>query len=121
MFIVTDSKTRQLTAESVETVKKHANLLTEVDESKLWDTGVVGFHSGEASSYAVFFYNCKIFGLRGMNEHVNLACEQFEFGEDSTGQFVMLNGRLSKNVLLSNKARKGFSRFWVFSGQQVKC
>ena len=37
-------------------------------------------------------------GLRGMNEHVNLQCEQFEFGENRIGKFVIFNGRQSKNV-----------------------
>jgi hypothetical protein len=60
---------------------------------------VIDLHSAEAlSSYAMFFYNCKIFGLRGMNEHVNLVFEQYEFGYHGTGEFLICNDRLSKNV-----------------------
>ena len=33
-----------------------------------------------------------------MNEHVNLVFEQYEFGCDNTGEFVIFNGWLSKNV-----------------------
>ena len=60
---------------------------------------MIDLHSAEAlSSYAMFFYNCKTFGLRGMKEHVNLVFEQYEFGYDGTGEFLICNDRLSKNV-----------------------
>ena len=36
--------------------------------------------------------------LRGTDEHVNLMFEQYEFGFDNTGEFVIFNDRLSKNV-----------------------
>ena len=61
-------------------------------------SGAVGFHTSKALSYGVFFYNCKVFGLRGMNEHVNLTVEQYEFGKDSLGEYLVFTSRMSKNL-----------------------
>ena len=42
----------------------------------------------EALSYSVYFYNCKVFCFRAMNEHVSLMVEQYEFGYDKDGDFI---------------------------------
>jgi hypothetical protein len=69
-------------------------------------SGTIGFQSAQALSYGVYFYNCKVFGFRAMNEHVNLMAEQYEFGVDETGEFVKFHGRVSKNVQGGLQQRK---------------
>ena len=49
-------------------------------------------------TFAVFFYNCKLFGLRGMDEHKDLASEQFNVSNDEIGKYVLFSSRVCKNV-----------------------
>ena len=51
-------------------------------------------------NFAVLFYNCKLFGLRGMDEHRDLASEQYNVSNDEIGKYmyVLLASRLCKNV-----------------------
>ena len=86
--------------------KSSADPLTSVDEGQLWSSGTFGFHSSQALSYAVYFYNCKVLGFRAMNEHINLSVEQYEFGVDKTGDFVKFHGRVLKNVQGGLQQRK---------------
>ena len=47
----------------------------------------------------VYFYNSKVFGLRAMDEHVNLQADQFTIGSDEYNcKFLQFQGRLSKTV-----------------------
>ena len=92
---------KQITSPGVGTTKNAADPLTLTGEELLWSSGTIGFPSLQALSYAVFFYNCKVFGFRTMNEHVNLVVEQYEVGVDETGEFIRFHGndgRVSKNV-----------------------
>lgn len=93
-----DSRMKEMTIAGIGTKKTSADPLTVDDEEQLWSTGTIGFHSAKALSYAVFFYNCKVFGFRAMNEHVSLMAEQYEMGADKDGEFITFNGRVSKNV-----------------------
>ena len=93
-----DSRMKEMTAKSIGVKTNSASPLSEDDEKQLWDSGAVGFHTSKALSYGVFFYNCKVFGLRGMNEHVNLTVEQYEFGKDSLGEYLVFTSRMSKNL-----------------------
>ena len=54
-------------------------------EKLLWDSGSINLVTALGLSYAVFFYNCKCFGLRGQDEHRNLSVTQFSFGNDNLG------------------------------------
>ena len=47
-------------------------------------------------SYAVFFYNCKTFGLRGNAEHKNLDASQFTFVSSDEGAYILFNAWNSK-------------------------
>lgn len=47
-----------------------------------------------------FFYDCKLFELRGRYEHNDLDISQFEIVDDDTGKFIQFVGR-------TNKAFKG--------------
>ena len=69
-----------------------------MDKEQLWCSGTIGFHSSKALSYSVYFYNCKLFGFRAMNEDVSLMFEQYELGSEKNGDFTTFNDRVSKNV-----------------------
>ena len=101
-----DSRMKEMTASGIGVKTNSASPLSRAEEKQLWDSGLIGFHSSKAVSYGVFFYNCKIFGFRAMNEHVNLMVEQYEFGKDSQGEFVIFTGRVSKNVQGGLEQRK---------------
>ena len=72
--------------------------MSEDDEKQLWDSDSVGFHTSKELSYGVFFFNCKVFGLRAIDKYVNLTVEQYEFGKGSLGEYMVFTGRVSKNV-----------------------
>ena len=59
-----------MTAKGIGVKMNSALPLSEDDEKQLWDSGADGLHMSKALSYGVFFYDCKMFGLRVMNEHV---------------------------------------------------
>ena len=106
-----DARMKQLTSSGVGSVKKQAQLLTEEHEAALWDKGVFSTSTSEGLLYVVFFYNCKLFGLRGGDEHRNLMREQFTISYDEVGQYLRFIGRSSKNVQGGLQQRKVSSRF----------
>lgn len=75
---------------------KQADPILPEDEAKLWDVGVFGKKNAEQLQKTIFFYACKIFGLRGCDEHHNLECEQFTIGSDKLGKFIQFTGRKTK-------------------------
>ncbi|XP_019637242.1 PREDICTED: zinc finger MYM-type protein 2-like [Branchiostoma belcheri] len=93
-----DARMKELTAQGVGTTKRQADPLTPEDEDTLWATGTVSTKTATGLSNGVFLYNCKIFGLRGMDEHRHLQVEQYAFGVDQTGRYMKFTGRVSKNV-----------------------
>ena len=48
----------------------------------------------------MFFYNCKAFNIRGLEEHVYLEAEQFSIKTDpeSKSRFIVFEDRVMKNV-----------------------
>ena len=94
---VLDAHMKELTAAGVGSVRKRAEPLSKQQE-QLWDTGVFNLDCAQGLTYLVFFYNCKLFGLRGGDEHRELCCEQFTVSFDDTGRFIRFVGRASKNV-----------------------
>ena len=50
---------------------RQANPILPEDEEKIWNQKVFGMQSSKPLQYTVFFYNCKLFGLRGYVEHWN--------------------------------------------------
>lgn len=66
-------------------VVKYTENLTNNDENKLREKGVIIKKTSNGLSYGVFFYNSKVFGLRGLSEHKDLKAEQFIV---SNGQIV---------------------------------
>ncbi|XP_033727613.1 uncharacterized protein LOC117316943 [Pecten maximus] len=88
------------------TKKKRSDPIDQDDENKLWETGQFGPNSSHSLLNTVFFYNCKLFGLRAMDEHRGLQCDQFVCGSDNTGTFIQFDGRTSKNIQGGLKHRK---------------
>lgn len=89
---------KALTEAGVGNVRKRADPLTKEQEEKLWEAVVFARDSAEGLTYLVFFYNCKLFGLRGGDEHCELCREQFALDDDSGGKYIHFMGRASKNV-----------------------
>lgn len=79
---------------------------TRKQENQLWEKGVFSLTCGWGLTYALFWHNCKLFGLRGGDEHRSLTREQFTIGRDEMGRFLRFSGRSSKNVQGGLKQRK---------------
>ena len=94
---VLDARMKELLGKGLGTRAKKADALSEEDEEILWCSGIFGQSSATSLQYTVFFYSCKMFGLRGRDEHRNLKCSQFELGKDKKGQFIRFIGRNNKN------------------------
>lgn len=93
---VLDAKMKDLLSKGLGTKVRRADPVSEDDEEMLWANGVFGDTNSTTLQYTVFFYNCKLFGLRGRDEHRNLDHSQFEIGVDGTGRYVRFIGRNNK-------------------------
>ena len=78
---VLDNVSRELHKEGVGTVKVQARVVTDTEETQLWEMGMMGAHSPVALQNAVFFYCGVYFCLRGGDKHRDLKCSQFEIKE----------------------------------------
>ncbi|XP_074641138.1 uncharacterized protein KIAA1958 homolog [Tubulanus polymorphus] len=94
---VLDAEMKSLTA-AITPNKRQAEPITQEQERVLWEKGLLGISSSLALSRTVYFYACKVFGLRSRGEHLNLDVEQFSFGEDDGGRFIRFQGKNSKNT-----------------------
>lgn len=65
---VLDAQMKFLTKEGVGGKKREAQPVSEDDEIIMWEK-VFGDKNAMTLQYTVFFYNCKLFGLRGFDEH----------------------------------------------------
>lgn len=91
-----DAKMKELLSKGLGTKVRKADPVTKDDEEKLWAKNVFGDTDSTTLQYTVFFYNCKLFGLRGRDEHRNLDHSQFEVGVDANGRYVRFYGRNNK-------------------------
>ena len=73
-----DHKFQGLHQKGVGTSINHTEALTEDDECKLWDSGVLNVDTPTGLLNYVFFYNGKNFCLQGGEEHRNLKLSQFQ-------------------------------------------
>ena len=60
-----DARIKELTSQGVGTVPIRAEPISKEQEELLWSKGVFDINSSQGLIYLVFFYNCKLFGLRG--------------------------------------------------------
>jgi len=77
---------KELTAAGIGVRMLRADAVSMDDEIQLWNGGVLNVTESKGLSYAVFFYNCKTFGLRGNTEHRNLDASQFTLQCDERGE-----------------------------------
>ncbi|XP_048750403.2 uncharacterized protein LOC125662277 [Ostrea edulis] len=103
-----DGRMKYLTSQGIGIEKKRCDPVTVKDEIKMWDTGVFSLDTASGLSNAVFFYNGKTFGFRGMEQHKSCAAEQFEIGFDHENdrKYVKYTPRVTKNVQGGLKHRK---------------
>ena len=73
---VCDSVFRRLHSKGIGTETKATPVLSDNEEAKLWETGVISTANPTGLLHAVFFYNGKNFCLRGGVEHRNLKISQ---------------------------------------------
>ncbi|XP_063436319.1 uncharacterized protein LOC134717755 [Mytilus trossulus] len=113
---VLDSRMKELLSKGFRTKVKRADPLSLQDEENLWQKGVFGMTNSVSLQHTAFFYACKLFGLRGRDEHRNLDCSQLEIGTDQTGKYVRFIGRSTKtfkgglsHLSLDNKDIKHYS------------
>ena len=91
-----DSRMKDLLKRGLGTKTKQAEPIMPEDEQIIWEKGVFGNETAEKLQCTMFFYNCKLFGLRGHDEHHDLDCTQFITGEDTHGKYVEFVGRSTK-------------------------
>lgn len=103
---VLDARMKQLHSQGIGVKKRQAEAITPRKEDVLWTSGQLGLHTSYTMINTVFYYNCKLFGLRGMDEHHDLQCEQFHLGQDKDGCYVEYVGRFSKSLNGGIKQRK---------------
>ena len=85
---VCDSIFKRLHAKGIGTETKVTPVITEAEEDKLWDAGVMSLDNPTGLLRATFFYNGKNFCLRGGMEHRNLKLSQIQ------KQTSMVDGRM---------------------------
>ena len=77
---------------------KQADVFSESEEIFMWQHGILGNSSSEILQYTLYFYNCKLFGLRGREEHHDLKVNDFVLGYDCEGtQYIEYTSRSRKN------------------------
>ena len=69
-----DAEMQRLHAKGLGGKRKQAEPITADEEAMLWSTGQLGSGSAHALLNTVYFYNCKVFGLRSYDEHDSLQC-----------------------------------------------
>ena len=97
-----DSKMKEATMKGLGQNIKQAEPITSDQEEQLFSRNIFGEGSSMCLLRTVYYFNCKLYGLRGRDEHRNLKREQFELGPD----FIKFLGRASKNYKGGVKDRK---------------
>ncbi|CAG2186232.1 unnamed protein product [Mytilus edulis] len=90
---------KELTNNGIGTNVKRADPILTTDEEAMWDSGVFNCNTSNGLTNIVFFYNCKLFGFRALDEHKQLDASQFRISVDTIGNKLLhYTGRLCKNV-----------------------
>ena len=98
-----DNLFRELHAKGIGAAKCQAAPITDEEESKLWESGVLGSSNPDALLKSVFFYNGLNFTLRGGEEHRSLSLSQIKFGEEDNTEYMEYTENSSKNRPGGNK------------------
>lgn len=101
-----DSQMKLLIREGLALPQREAQPVAEEEENKIWETGVFGESDATSLQRTVFFYNCKLFGLRAADEHRELTTDQFSDGMDENGEYIEFHGKTNKTYSGSLRQRK---------------
>ncbi len=93
-----NSQMNLLLSQGIGTHKKLAEAITPTKENILWNTGELGLSSPWSLINTVFYYNFKLFGLQGEDEHRNLDLSQIKIGLDEHGSYIKYLARTAKNI-----------------------
>ena len=80
-----DAEMKRLHRRGLGSKSNQAEPITEDDDALLWAKGELGTHSAQVMLNTVYYYSCKVFGLRSYDEHRNLQCSQFIKKVDEKG------------------------------------
>ncbi|XP_069106898.1 uncharacterized protein [Argopecten irradians] len=72
-----DARMKQLASEGIGVSLKQADPITPEQDNALWESDNLGKASSQAIIHTLFYYNCKLFGLRGHDDHRNLQTSYF--------------------------------------------
>ncbi|XP_048729545.2 uncharacterized protein LOC125646925 [Ostrea edulis] len=92
-----DARTKELASQGIEVSIKKADPFMPEQEDARWDNKLLGTHTSKSYIYTVFYYNCKLFGLRGLDEHRQLEVCQVKCGISDEKAYIEFCGRTSKN------------------------
>ena len=85
-----------VTQQVIDSKLKQAAHITSDNEDKLWSSGVFGYDSAKQLQNTVYFYNCKLFGMRARDEHYPLETSQITVDVDENGSYIQYVGRANK-------------------------
>ena len=93
-----DARMRELNSAGEGTIKKQAQPITPEMEATLWDKGIFSRETSKGLLNVVFWYSCKLFGLRAADEHRDLKVSQFIIGDNDAGHhYLRYVGKTCKN------------------------
>ncbi|XP_062593284.1 uncharacterized protein LOC134254776 [Saccostrea cucullata] len=92
-----DARMKELASQGIGVSIKQADPLTPEQEDVLWEKKLLGSHTSKSYINTVFYYNCKLFGLRGLDEHRKLEVCQIKCGDSDGKAYIEFCGRTSKN------------------------
>lgn len=87
--VTLDAEMKRLHGIGLGTKSKQAEPITEDEECLLWSSGELGIHSAKSLLNTVYYYNCKVFGLRSYDEHRNLRRGQYSKKVDERGRVYL--------------------------------
>ena len=107
-----DSKMMELARKGIGTETNSADPITKQDEEYLWERNVINTNTAQGLSFGIYFYNSKLFGLRAMDEHVEMERSQFSIVRREDGvEGVKFSGRICKNQRGGIKMMKSKQEF----------
>lgn len=92
-----DARMKQLATDGIGVTIRQAGQISPEMENALWEGEHLGMKTSVALTNKIFFYNCKLFGLRGLDEHRSFVTEQFKLDKISDKMFITFYGLTSKN------------------------
>lgn len=84
-----DAEMKRLHGSGLRASVRRAEPITPDEEALLWTSGQFGTHNIKVILNTVYYYNCKVFGLRSFDDHRNLQCSQYEKKVDDQGRVYL--------------------------------